>query len=82
MRYPIRIKVKHVHDWTAYNTFSGGGTNGSTRICEECGARRRFGTRTKAVKVDGKTYFRDELINEYARKDESYKPIGKTACTT
>lgn len=77
-----RIKVKHVHDWTAYSTFSGGGTNGSTSICEECGARRRRGVRTKAVKVDGETYFREEAINDYARKGESYKPIGRTACIT
>lgn len=62
--------VKHWHDWKLQNTFCGDGTNGSVAICD-CGARRMTGTRTESVKVDGKTYFREEAINRYARAGES-----------
>ena len=77
MKATVRIKTKHIHDWSFYCTFSGGGTNGSTRICDGCGARRRTGVRTKAIKHEGKTFFREEGINDYARKGEPFKPIGR-----
>ena len=68
MKHHVRIKTKHVHDWKFYCTFSGGGTNGSTRICEVCGSMRSTGVKTKAVSILGDTYFRDEAINTYTRK--------------
>lgn len=68
--FPLKIKVKHTHDWRLQNTFNGGGTNGSVRICE-CGARLMTGVRTESIKHEGKTYFREEGINRYARAGES-----------
>jgi hypothetical protein len=61
----MKIRVKHEHKWSLYSTYSGGGTNGTVRICDECGARKKFG-------VSG-----DRLVSQYARKGESFKDINK-----
>ncbi|MDA4131532.1 MAG: hypothetical protein OK454_00190 [Thaumarchaeota archaeon] len=72
-----RINVKHWHEWEFYCTFSGAGTNGSTRRCEVCGATRSTGVKTKAVTVDGETYFRDTAINTYTRKGGPTRELGR-----
>ena len=39
------MRVKHWHKWELYCTYNGGGTNGTVRICDECGARKRVLTK-------------------------------------
>ena len=61
------MRFKHEHHWRLQNTFCGGGTNGSVKVCE-CGAKLTLGVITRAIKgPDGKSYFRDEGIKRYAR---------------
>lgn len=64
------MNFKHVHDWKLQNTFCGGGTNGSVKICE-CGARRMIGVMTRAEVIEGDAYFHHKAIDRYARPCES-----------